>query len=119
MAGEAPSSQHTQHDLLNLRNSSILRYGTAHASLLEQPVIVHTRHAMELDDELFFRLCQVNRDLQIDALTEEQWQHFVPLCPDSEVETLNNPSHISGEPLLKGFALDLLQIWAAIERRKS
>ena len=205
----------------------------AHASLLEQPVVVHTRHAIELDDEQFFRLCQANRDLQIertaegdilimapeagssgrassrltalfdqwaeldgtgqvfgastgfrlsngairapdvawvrndrlDLLTDEQWQHFLPLCPDfvlelrspsdgmralqhkmeeyrdngaqlgwlldpvakrvhvyrpgTTPEILDSPSIVSAEPLLRGFALDVLQIWAAIERRKS
>src|SRR5436190_11135774 len=126
----------------------------AHASLLEQPVVVHTRHAIELDDEQFFRLCQANRDLQIertaqgdilitapeggssgrasskltalfdrwaerdatgqvfgcstgfrlpngairapdvawvrnnrlDMLSDEQWQRFLPLCPDFVLE---------------------------------
>ncbi len=30
---------------------------------------------------------------------------------EKEVETLENPSEISGEPLLKGFALNLKEIW--------
>src|SRR6266568_671121 len=42
----------------------------AHASLLEQPVIVHTSAAIDLDDEQFFQLCQVNRDLQIERTAE-------------------------------------------------
>jgi Uma2 family endonuclease len=206
--------------------------GMAHASLLEQPVVVHTSHAIDLDEEQFFRLCQANRDLQIErtaegdilimapeggssgrgssrltalfdqwaagdgtgqvfgsstgfrlpngairapdvswvrnerleVLTDEQWQRFLPLCPDfvlelrspsdaigrlhkkmeeyrdngaqlgwlldpltkrvhiyrpgAAVEILDNPSVVSGEPLLKDFKLDVLQIWAAIERRK-
>ena len=31
--------------------------------------------------------------------------------PEREVETLENPSEISGEPLLKSFALNLKEIW--------
>jgi hypothetical protein len=37
----------------------------AHASLLEQPLVVHTRPVIEMDDEQFFQFCQINRDLQI------------------------------------------------------
>lgn len=32
--------------------------------------------------------------------------------PDSEVEILDNPAQVSGEPLLKGFLLDLKEIWS-------
>src|SRR5437899_10535433 len=45
-------------------------WGMAHASLLEQPVVVHTSDAIDLDDEQFFRLCQVNRELQIERTAE-------------------------------------------------
>src|SRR5437016_14667903 len=38
----------------------------AHASLLEQPLVVHTRPAIDMDDEQFFQFCRVNRDLQIE-----------------------------------------------------
>lgn len=207
--------------------------GMAHASLFEQPVVVRTGRVIELDDEQFFRLCQENRDLQIERssegdivimapeagssgrgssrltalfdqwaerdgtgqvfgsstgfslpngairapdvswvrndrlhlLTEEQWQRFLPLCPDfvlellspsdslrvlqqkmeeyrdngavlgwlldpltkrvhvyrpgAMAEVLDNPSMVSGEPLLRGFRLDVLQIWSVIERPKS
>ena len=131
-----------------------------HAVLLEQePLVVHTRPAIDLDEEEFFRFCQINRDLQIertaegdiviiapeagssgrggtklvalfdhwaeqdgtgevfgsstgfnlpngatrspdvawvrnerlDALTEEQWRKFLPLCPDFALE-LRSPS---------------------------
>ncbi|MBN3924291.1 Uma2 family endonuclease, partial [Nostoc sp. NMS4] len=31
--------------------------------------------------------------------------------PNIEVEELNNPKRLSGEPLLLGFALDLSQVW--------
>ncbi len=42
----------------------------AHLSLLEQPVLVHTRPAIEMDEEQFFHFCQVNRDLQIERTAE-------------------------------------------------
>jgi len=205
----------------------------AYAPLLEEPVVVHTRPAIEMDEEQFFQFCQLNRDLQIErtaegdilimtpeggssgvgssrlttvfgvwaerdgtgqvfgsstgftlpngavrspdiawvrnerieALTVKQWERFLPLCPDFvlelrspsdsmrrlrkkmeeyrdngaqlgwlldpsgkcvevyrpgvEVEIVENPAALSGEPLLKDFVLDLTQIWAAMERKKS
>jgi len=204
------------------------------ASFLEQePLVVHTRPVINMDDEQFFRFCQLNRDLQLertsegdiiirapeagssglgsskltvafgvwaerdgtgqifgsstgfklpngatrspdvawvrnerlDALTDEEWQKFLPLCPDfvlelrspsdgmralqakmeeyrengaalgwlldpvskrvhiyrpgAAVEGLDAPSSLSGEPLLRGFVLNVLQIWAAIEHKKA
>jgi Uma2 family endonuclease len=42
-----------------------------HASLLEQePLVVHTRPAIDLDEEDFFKFCQINRDLQIERTAE-------------------------------------------------
>jgi hypothetical protein len=38
----------------------------ASAWMLEQPVMVHTRPAIELDDEEFFQFCRVNRDLHME-----------------------------------------------------
>ena len=203
------------------------------ASLIEQePLVVHTRPVIDMDEEQFFQFCQLNRDLQIertaegdiiimapeagssgrgssklvamfeqwaehngagqvfgpstgftlpngamrspdvawvrndrlDALTEEEWQKFLPLCPDfvlelrspsdamgalqkkmeeyrengaqlgwlldpvskrvhvyrpgAAVEVLDNPATVAGEPVLRGFVLDVLQIWAVMERKK-
>ena len=39
--------------------------------------------------------------------------------PGAKVEIMENPMALSGEPLLKGFVLDVPQIWAAMERRKA
>jgi Uma2 family endonuclease len=104
------------------------------------------------------------RNEPLDALTDAQWQRFVPLCPDfvlelrspsdalcrllqkmeeyrengaqlgwlldpvekqvyvyrpgEVVQTLDNPASLSGEPLLRGFTLDLPRVWAAMERKK-
>ena len=205
----------------------------AHASLLEQPIVVHTRPALDMNEDQFLQFCQINRDLQIertaegdilimapeagssgrggsklsalfdrwaerdgtgqvfgastgfhlpngavrspdvawvrneriDALTDEQWHKFPPLCPDfvlelrspsdsesrlrqkmeeyrdngaqlgwlldpigkriyvyrpgTAVEMFDNPATISAGPLLRGFVLDVPQIWAVIERKKS
>ena len=202
-------------------------------SLLEQPVVVHTRPAIDMDDEQFFQFCQVNRDLQIersaegdilimapeggssgfgssklnmifgvwaerdgcgrifgsstgfllpngavrspdvawvrnerlDALTDQEWQRFLPLCPDfvlelrspsdampalhrkmeeyrengahlgwlldpatkqvhiyrpgAPVELLHDPVTLSAQPPLRGFVLEVRQIWAAMQRKKS
>jgi Uma2 family endonuclease len=203
------------------------------ATLIEpSPMVVHTRPALDLNDEQFFQFCQINRDLQIertaegdiiimppeggtsgygsteltilfgnwakpdgtgrvfgpstgfnlpngatrspdvawvrkerlDALTKEERKRFLPLCPDfvlelrsptdrlrrlqekmeeyresgaqlgwlldpltqkvyvyrsrAEVEILDHPTRLSGEPILRGFVLDVPAIWAAIEWEK-
>jgi Uma2 family endonuclease len=202
----------------------------AHTSLLEQPVVVHTRPAIDLDDEQLYQLCLANRDLQIErsadggliimtpeggssgsggtkliilfghwaerdgrgrvfgpstgfilpngamrapdvawvrherlaSLTNRQWQRFLPLCPEFVLELrspsdslrrlqqkmeeyrdngaqpdwlldpvskqvhvyrpgaimqiMDDPSRLSGEPLLRGFTLEVPSIWAAMER---
>ena len=100
---------------------------------------------------------------RLDALSDEEWDRFLPLCPDfvlelrsptdsltrlkkkmeeyrdngaqlgwlldpkmhcvfiyrpcAEVEMRENPESLSGEPLLKGFALDVPAVWRAIERK--
>ena len=38
--------------------------------------------------------------------------------PGAAVELLTNPSSVSGEPLLRGFVLEVPRIWAVMERRK-
>jgi Uma2 family endonuclease len=104
------------------------------------------------------------RNERLQVLTDEQWQRFLPLCPDfvlelrspsdsmrtlrekmeeyrqngaqlgwlldpvgkqvhvyrpgATVEVMDNPASVSGEPLLRGFVLDVRQIWAVMERRK-
>jgi Uma2 family endonuclease len=104
------------------------------------------------------------RNERLDALTDKEWQKFLPLCPDFVLELrspsdslralqrkmeeycqngaqlswllepeaksvhvyrpdaapqiLENPITVSGEPLLRGFVLDLQEIWAAMERKK-
>ena len=101
---------------------------------------------------------------RLDALTDKEWDRFLPLCPDfvlelrspsdslkrlkkkmeeyrdngaqlgwlldpkthsvfiyrpgAEVEMCENPATLSGEPLLKGFTLDLQTVWRAIERKR-
>src|SRR5947208_2135210 len=42
-----------------------------HASVIEQePLVVHTRPIIDMDDEQFFQFCQLNRDLQIERTAE-------------------------------------------------
>jgi Uma2 family endonuclease len=206
----------------------------SNTSLIEQePLVVHTRPVIDMDDEQFFQFCQLNRDLQIersserdiiimapeagstgrgssklntlfdqwserdgtgqvfgsstgftlpngairspdvawvrneriDSLTDEQWQKFLPLCPDfvlelrspsdplrnlqkkmeeyrqngaqlgwlldplnkqvhvyrqgTPAEVLADPMSVSGEPLLRGFVLEVPLIWIVMERKKS
>ena len=104
------------------------------------------------------------RNERLDTLTDNEWEKFLPLCPDFVLELrspsdflrnlqckmeeylqngaqlgwlldpvtksvhiyrpeaapqiLENPETVSGEPLLRGFILDLQKIWAAMERRR-
>ena len=38
--------------------------------------------------------------------------------PGTAVEMVNDPATLSGEPLLRGFVLDVPQIWAVMERKR-
>jgi len=42
----------------------------AREPLLEEPVVVHTRPAIDMDEEQFFQFCQLNRELQIERTAE-------------------------------------------------
>lgn len=55
----------------------------SNAPLLAQPVVMHTRPAIEVDDEQFFQLCQVNRDLQLELTAEGDIRTMAPawVCP--------------------------------------
>jgi hypothetical protein len=37
--------------------------------------------------------------------------------PGAAVEVLDNPASVAGEPVLRGFVLDVLQIRAVMERK--
>ena len=201
-------------------------------SIEQDPLVVHTSPALEMDDQQFFQFCQLNRDLRIertaegdliimppaggsssrgnaeltylfqawahrdgtgqifdssggfklanratrspdvswvrnerlDLLSDEEWEKFLPLCPDfvlelrspsdplrvvkqkmeeyiqngarlgwlldaprkqvhvyrpgAPPEVLDHPTKLSGEPVLKGFVLDVPQVWAAMARKK-
>src|SRR6266480_3820589 len=42
-----------------------------YASLVEQePLVVHTRPVLNMDDDQFFRFCRINRDLQLERTAE-------------------------------------------------
>ena|SRR5438105_15385334 len=104
------------------------------------------------------------RNQRLDALSEEEWEKFLPLCPDfvlelrspsdalpmlrgemeeyiangaqlgwlldpvtkqvhvyravEPVEVLHDPTTLSGEPLLRGFVLDVSLVWNAMNRKK-
>ena len=38
--------------------------------------------------------------------------------PGTAMEIVNDPATLSGEPLLRGFVLDVPQIWAVMERKR-
>jgi len=42
-----------------------------HGTLIgQEPLIVHTRPVIDMDDEQFFQFCQLNRDLRIERTAE-------------------------------------------------
>ena len=44
---------------------------TQHATLIgQEPLVVHTRPVIDMDDEQFFQFCQLNRDLRIERTAE-------------------------------------------------
>ena len=42
----------------------------AHVSFLEQPLVVHMRPGVEMDDEQLYQFCVLNRDLQIERTAD-------------------------------------------------
>jgi len=155
------------------------------AEILEQleqaPLVVHTAPGMVMDDDQFFQFCSSTgfklpnramrspdvswvRNERLEAFSDEEWEKFLPLCPDFVLElrspsdplqvvqkkmeeymrngarlgwlldparkqvhlyrprarpqVLERPERVSGEPVLKRFALDVRQVWATMARRK-
>jgi Putative restriction endonuclease len=112
--------------------SEQLRTLTPIATDIEEisPLVVRLHPSIEMDSDRFFDFCQFNRDLRIErTATGEKMQEYIDngvllgFLLDSErkqvyiyrsnreVERLDNPETLSGEPVLKGFTLELKQIW--------
>ena len=53
----------------------------------------------------------IENGAQLGWLIHSKTRQVFVYRPNTEVETLKNPTKVSGEPLLKGFALDLTEIW--------
>jgi Uma2 family endonuclease len=53
----------------------------------------------------------VDNGLKLGWLIDPEEKRVYVYMPHSQVECLKNPSEISGDPILLGFALDLEQIW--------
>ncbi len=49
--------------------------------------------------------------LQLGWLIDPQDRQVFVYTPPNQIDHLQNPSHLSGEPLLAGFRLDLADIW--------
>ena len=48
---------------------------------------------------------------QLGWLIDPQEKHVYVYRPHAQVETLDNPESVAGDPVLKGFVLHLLEIW--------
>jgi Uma2 family endonuclease len=53
----------------------------------------------------------IENGAQIGWLIHSKTKQVFVYRPNAEVEILDNPTKVSGEPLLKGFELDLTEIW--------
>ncbi|HEY7060732.1 MAG TPA: Uma2 family endonuclease [Chloroflexota bacterium] len=47
------------------------------------PLVLQTRPALDLSEDEFFELCQLNRDLQIERTAEGEWLIMTPVGGDS------------------------------------
>jgi Uma2 family endonuclease len=53
----------------------------------------------------------IENGTQLGWLIHSKTKQIFVYRPNAEVEILENPTKVSGEPLLKGFELDLTEIW--------
>ena len=47
------------------------------------PLVLRTRPALDLSEDQFFELCQLNRDLMIERTAEGEWQIMTPVGADT------------------------------------
>lgn len=91
------------------------------------PLVLHLPPAIKMTREQFFDFCQLNPELRIERTAEgdiiimppaqlgwlidpEQRRVYV-YRPATEVEQLDNPTEVSGDPVLPGLVLDLTDVW--------
>jgi Uma2 family endonuclease len=53
----------------------------------------------------------IENGVQLGWLIDPQNKRVHIYCPQTETKVLENPKEVSGEPLLKGFVLNLQEIW--------
>ena len=64
-----------------------------------------------LSETLEKMVAYIENGTQLGWLIHSKTNQVFIYLPNEEVKVLENPTKVSGEPLLKGFALDLTEIW--------
>lgn len=80
----------------------------------ETPVQLHV--PIRLNDDLFFAICQANRECRIERtalgwLILPRQREAQCFFSTGEYETLHHPIALSGEPVLPGFTFHLARVW--------
>lgn len=74
--------------------------------------VVEIRSATDVLKTLKDKMAEyIANGVQLGWLLDPKKRKVYIYRPGAEVEILDNPAHVSGEPLLHGFVLDLQQIW--------
>jgi Uma2 family endonuclease len=63
--------------------STVVRKSKAPPDVSPWPVVLRIRPALDLTEEQFFALCQLNRDLQIERTAEGEWSIMTPVAGSS------------------------------------
>jgi len=63
--------------------STTIRKSKAPPDTYPWPLILHVRPALDLTEEQFFALCQLNRDLRIERTAEGDWSVMTPVAGSS------------------------------------
>lgn len=79
---------------------------------LSPEFVIELKSATDVLDEVQDKMQEWNENgAQLAWLIDPDAKRVYVYRPNQKIETLENPTSVSGEPLLKGFALDLTQIW--------
>jgi len=74
--------------------------------------VVELRSASDDISELQAKMQEyLDNGAQLGWLIDPQEKHVYVYRPHAQVETLDNPESVAGDPVLKGFVLHLLEIW--------
>jgi Uma2 family endonuclease len=74
--------------------------------------VIELRSTTDNAEELHAKMLEyVENGAQLGWLIDPQERRVYVYRPQNEAETLENPARVEGDPTLKGFVLDLQEIW--------